>query len=107
MAWGILSYLPIPSFRVRADAHPGMTTKMLPHHLRHRALKTLDRDREHALIKRPANDGGGFRITPMPLRQRIAPHRVRMGARDALEPDRSGVFVDMLDRAAGRQELVR
>src|SRR5258707_8505054 len=106
MAWGILSYLPIPSFRVRADAHPGMTTKILPHQLLHRALKPLDRDREHALRKQSTNDGGGFRIVPMPLRHWIEPHRVRIGARDAIEPDRSGLLVDMLDRAPGHHDLV-
>src|SRR5258708_36299720 len=107
MAWGILSYLPIPSFRVRADAHPGMTTKILPHQLLHRALKTLDRDREHALREQPADDGGGFRIVPMPLRHRIEPHRVRIGARDTIEPDRACLLVDMLDRAARHHDLVR
>src|ERR1700730_9416108 len=72
----------------------------LPHQFLHRAFEAFDRDREHALRKQPANEGGGFRIIPVPLRHRIEPHRVRIGARDAFQPDRAGLFIDMLDRAA-------
>src|SRR5215213_7404187 len=79
----------------------------LPHQLLHRAFEALDRDRVHALRKQPADDGGGFRIIPVLLRHRIEPHRVRIGARDAIEPDRAGLLVDVLDRAAGHHDLVR
>src|SRR3954469_22513951 len=68
-----------------------ITAIPLPHQFLHRAFETFDGDREHALRKQPANEGGGFRIVPVPLRHRIEPHRMRIGAGDALEPDRSGL----------------
>src|ERR1051325_4871559 len=43
----------------------------LSHQLPHGAFQTLDGDRVHTLGKQPANDGGGFRIVPMPRRNRI------------------------------------
>src|SRR6201985_2735614 len=64
-------------------------TKTLPHQFLHRAFQPLDRDRIHALRKQPADDGGGLRIIPVPLRHRVEPHRMRIGPGDALEPDRS------------------
>src|SRR5882757_10346256 len=79
----------------------------LPHQLLHRAFQALDRDRVHAVGKQPADNGGGFRIVPVLLRHRIEPHRMRVGSRDTLQPDRAGLFVDMLDRAAGHHDLVR
>src|SRR5664279_4674454 len=131
MLWGILSYLSLPSFRGdakhrttmcncisenlefdlfeipdRSFGPSGMTTGLLPHQFLHRAFQALDRDREHALRKQPADQGGGFRIVPVLLRHRIEPHRMRIGAGDALEPDRSGLFIDMLDRAAGHHDFV-
>src|SRR5438270_775013 len=84
-----------------------MTTAGLPHQFLHRSFQTLYRDREHALREQPADDGGRFRIVPMLLRHRIEPHRVRISLCDALEPDRSGLLIDMLDRAAGDHDLVR
>src|ERR1700728_3127151 len=127
MVWGILLFLPpcvipgqcealnpesqasfhyieIPGSR---RARPGMTTSNLPHQFLHRAFEALDRDREHALRKQPANDGGRFRIIPVPLRHRIEPYGVRIGARDAIEPHRARLFIDMLDRSAGHHDLVR
>src|ERR1700681_1204651 len=107
MVWGMASYLSIPSFRDGPEDQTRNDDKYLPHQFLHRAIETFDRDREHALRKQPANDGGRFRIIPVPLRHRIEPHRVRVGARDAFEPDRSGLFIDMLDRAAGDHDFVR
>src|ERR1700722_8521030 len=43
----------------------------------------------------------------MLLRDRIEPYRVRIGARDAFEPDRARFFIDVLDRAARHHDLVR
>ncbi|KAH2814907.1 hypothetical protein KXV85_004652, partial [Aspergillus fumigatus] len=74
--------------------------------LLHRILQTFDRDRIHAICEQPADDGGGFRIVPVPLCHRIEPHRVRIGAGYALHPDRAGLLVDMLDRAARHHDLV-
>src|SRR4051794_5141587 len=56
---------------------------VLPHQFSHGAFQPLDRDRVHALRKQPTDDGGRFRIVPMPLRYRIEPDRVRIGAGDA------------------------
>src|SRR5688500_16234392 len=67
---------PLPTGEVKQD---------LPHQFLHRAFKTLDRDRIHAVREQPADDGGGFRIVPVPLRHRVEPDRVRIGAGDALE----------------------
>src|SRR4051794_24164366 len=78
-----------------------------PHQLLHRAFKTFDGDRKHALGEQSADDSGRFRIIPMALRDRIEPHRVRIGTGDALKPYRSGFLVDMLDRTAGHHDLVR
>src|ERR1700761_802920 len=72
----------------------------LPHQFLHRTFETFDRDREHALRKQATNDGGRFRIVPMPLRHRIEPDRMRIGARDPFEPDRTRFLIDMFDRAA-------
>src|ERR1700754_5139570 len=88
-----------------AALRPGHET--LPHQFLHRAFQPLDRDRIHALRKQPADDGGGFRIVPVPLRHRVEPHRVRIGPGDALQPDRSGFLVDVCDRTAGHHHLVR
>src|SRR3984893_8812113 len=98
MFWGIVL---ISRFR-----HSGMTTSALPHQFLHRPLKPLDRDRVQALPRHPADDGGRFRIVAVLLRIRIEPHRVRIGPRDALEPDRSGLLIDMLDRPARHHDLV-
>src|SRR6202167_3987790 len=78
----------------------------LPHQFLHRAFKTFDRDRKHTIRKQPPDDGGGFRIVPVFLRHRIEPDRVRIGTRDAIEPDRPGLFIDVLDRAAGHHDFV-
>src|SRR5712672_1097564 len=90
----------------RAALRPGHVFP-LPHQLPHRAFQALDRDRVHAVGKQPADDGGRFRIVPVLLRHRIEPYRVRIGARDAIEPNRAGLFVDMLDRSARHHDLVR
>src|ERR1041385_5811263 len=87
-----------------AAPRPG---QVLPHQLPHGAFQTLDRDRVHALGKQPADDSGRFRIVPVPLRHRIEPDGVRIGAGDALQPDRAGLLVDVLDRAARHHDLVR
>src|SRR5215468_10327525 len=85
-------------FRVRLfEAPRNDEVEALPHQLLHRTLQTLDRDRIHAIGEQAADDGGGFRIVPVPLRDRIEPHGVRIGADHALEPDRACLFVDMLD----------
>src|SRR5215470_2487996 len=68
----------------------------LPHQFLHRAFEALDGDRIHALREDAADDGGRFRIVPVLLRHRIEPHRMRIGADDALEPDRAWLLVDML-----------
>src|SRR5260370_20762262 len=121
MVWGILSYSLFSSFRDGPKAQTGNLEIQgsmvriapewrqwtLPYQFLHRAFETFDGDREHALRKQPADQGGGFRIVPVPLRHRVEPHRVRIGANDAIEPDRSGLFVDMLDRAARHHELLR
>src|SRR6202021_1071261 len=80
MVWGMASYLSIPSFRDGPEDQTRNDDKYLPHQFLHRAIETFDRDREHALRKQPANDGGRFRIVPVPLRYRDEPHRVRIGA---------------------------
>src|SRR6476646_3878089 len=101
MVWGMFSPL-VPSFpSVALRGLSGMTMVVLAHQLLHRAFETLDGDRVHTLRKQPADQGGGFRIVPVPLRHRIEPDRVRIGARDALEPDRTSLLIDMLDRTAG------
>src|SRR5450432_3185477 len=97
-------YVEIPD---QPASRPVRNDSTLPHQFLHRAFETFDRDREHTLRKQPANEGGGFRIVPVPLRHRIEPNRMRIGAGDALEPDRSSLFVDMLDRSAGHHDLVR
>src|SRR4051794_28896293 len=74
-----------PLERRRAALRPGHVFP-LPHQFLHRSVQTLDRDRVHAFRKQPADDGGRFRIVPVPLRHRIEPHRMRISARDALEP---------------------
>src|SRR5947209_16155960 len=83
---------------LRAALRPG--NESLPHQLPHGAFESFDGDRVHALRKQPADDGGGFRIVPVPLRHRIEPDRMRVGAGDAREPHRAGLLVDVLDRAA-------
>src|SRR5689334_4114921 len=110
MVWGICLSPFDPSFRGALRANPesrdsgsaaprlsGMTATYvrrrrschLPHQLLHRIFQTFDRDREHAARKDAADDGGRFRIVPMLLRYRIEPHRMRIGADDAIEPDRT------------------
>src|SRR5262249_33548032 len=79
----------------------------LAHQFLHRVLQPLDRDRIHALGENLADNGGRFLIVPMSLRQWVEPHGMRIGADDAIEPDRPGLLVDMLDRATGHHNLVR
>src|SRR6516165_5206414 len=90
----------------------GLTTSlkilaMLAHQFLHRAFQPLNGDRIHALREDAANDGGRFRIVPVPLRHRIEPHRMRIGADDTFEPDRARLLVDMFDRTARYHDLVR
>src|SRR5882757_3686503 len=94
-----------PSFRFALTRAP--ERRRLPHQFLHRAFEAFDRDRVHPLREQPAQDGGGFGVIPVLLRHRIEPHRMRIGARDALDPDRAGLLVDVLDRAAGHHDLVR
>src|SRR6201994_1692463 len=72
----------------------------------YRTFESFDGDRIHALREDAADDGGRFRIVPVLLRHRIEPHRMRIGADDAIEPDRAGLLVEMLDRTARHHDLV-
>src|SRR5437899_9942789 len=94
MVWGMDCAFVVLSTSAASTARP------LPHQFLHRAFEAFDRDRVHALRQQPADDGGGFRIVPVLLRHRIEPNGVRIGARDALQPDRAGLLIDVFERAA-------
>src|SRR3981081_2073190 len=75
MVWGIV-------FGLRTNE------RALSHQFLHRAFEAFDRDREHAVRKQPADDGCGFRIVPVLLRDRIEHHHVRIGGGEGRCADR-------------------
>src|ERR1700733_13680891 len=108
MVWGMDSLCLLISFAHDLIGKPVPTfpDHALSHQFLHRIFESLDRDRVHAIGENAFDDGGRFRIVPMLLRDRIEPHRMRIGARDALKPDGARFFVDVLHRAARHHDLV-
>ena len=70
-------------------------------------VEAADREREHAVLHELEHELGRRRVFPALLRFRIQPDGLRVGVQQALDPDGSGLFVPVLDAAAGVGDLVR
>ena len=81
-------------------------TEHLPHQLPHPPIQSLQRQRIHAPAHQLPHHLDRIGEVPLLFGHRVEPHRRRIGARHALEPQRARLLVEMLDRAARRRHLV-
>ena len=72
----------------------------------HRRLDAVGRQREHPPLENLGDHLGRLRIGPVLLRSRIDPDRARPGRDRPLQPHPAGLRIEVLDRAARRDDLV-